>query len=442
MTHPASVSPFNADTYLDSLLRGHSSLPRSARGWLNTLRADALERANALSVPSTRDEEWRYTDLSPLYQTSFQRADAPGQLPLEAISRFEVPEAAHRLTFVDGHFVASLSSVSSAAGYSVRPLSAALGEQDPVLEQHLARYAPLGDDPFTALNTAWLHEGAVLHVRRNVAVDAPIHLLFLSTRAEVASYPRLLVIAESGSDCTLIEDYVAHHAGSYLVNGLAEIGVGTGARVRHLRVQRESLEAFQIATCAVRLERDARYLTTSVALGARLSRLNLNVMHAGEGTECEADGLAFIGGRQLADTHSLLDHTVPHGRSRQLHKCIVDGTARAVFNGKIFVRAGAQRTDATQESRNLLLSARAQVDTKPQLEIFADDVKCAHGAAVGQLDADQMFYLKSRGLDEATARDLLTFAFAAELVHRIPVPSLARGLEQTIMRQTQNRNIR
>jgi Fe-S cluster assembly protein SufD len=267
-------------------------------------------------------------------------------------------------------------------------------------------------------------------------------LLYLSTRADVAVYPRLLVVAEPGSDGTLIEDYVAQHAGGYLVNGVAEFGIGPGARIRHVRLQRESLEAFHIATCSVRLERDARYLGTSVALGARISRLNLNVTQAGEGAESRIDGLALIGGRQLADTHSLLDHTLPNGRSRQMHKCIVDGAARAVFNGKIFVRPGAQRTDSTQESRNLLLSERAQVDTKPQLEIFADDVKCAHGAAVGQLEADQVFYLRSRGLDEATARELLTFAFAAELVHRIPVRTLVRRLEQSIVRQTQNRKTR
>jgi Fe-S cluster assembly protein SufD len=436
------VTQLTADTYLDSLLHGQSSLPSSPRGWLNALRSDALERANALSVPSTRDEEWRYTDLSPLYRSSFQRAEAAGPVTPAEVAELEVPEAGCRLTFVDGHFVPGLSKLAAATGLSVKPLSTALTEHDAVLEQHLSRYAPLGDDPFTALNTAWLHQGAVLHVGRNAAVEAPVHLLFLSTRGDVASYPRLLVIAEPDSDCTLIEDYVARHEGSYLVNGVAEFRVGQNARVRHVRLQRESLEAFHIATCSVWLERDARYQSTSVALGARLSRLNLNVTQAGEGAASEIDGLVLIGGRQLADTHSLLDHTLPNGRSRQLHKCIVDGSARAVFNGKIFVRAGAQRTDSTQESRNLLLSERAQVDTKPQLEIFADDVKCAHGATVGQLDADQVFYLKSRGLDEATARDLLTFAFAAELVHRIPVASVVRSLEHSIVRQTQNRKTR
>jgi Fe-S cluster assembly protein SufD len=436
------VTQLTADTYLDSLLHGQSQLPSSPRSWLNALRADALERANALSVPTTREEEWRYTDLSPLYRTSFQRAEQAGEAGAGQLAPFELPEAGCRLTFVDGHFVPALSQLGSQAGVSVRPLSAALAGPDPLLEAHLARYATLGDDPFVALNTAWLHEGAVLEIARNSAIAAPVHLLFVSTRADVASYPRLLVVAEAGSDCTLIEYYVSLHDGSYLVDGVAEIAVAQGARVRHVRLQRESQEAFHIATCSVRLARDARYLATSIALGARLSRLNLDVTQAGEGAESQIDGLALIGGRQLADTHSLLDHTVPNGRSRQLHKCIVDGTARAVFNGKIFVRPGAQRTDSTQESRNLLLSERAQVDTKPQLEIFADDVKCAHGAAVGQLDADQVFYLKSRGLDEATARELLTFAFAAELVHRIPVASVVRRLEQSIVRQTQNRKTR
>jgi Fe-S cluster assembly protein SufD len=436
------VTQLTADTYLDSLLRGQSKLPASPRGWLNALRSDALERANALSVPSTRDEEWRYTDLSPLYRASFQRSEAPGAAGPGDIAPFEVPEAGCRLTFVDGHFVPALSKPGACSGFTLKPMSTALVEQDAVVERHLGRYAILGDAPFVALNTAWLHQGAVLHVGRNAVADAPVHLLFLSTRGDVASYPRLLIVAEPGSDCTLIEDHVSRHEASYLVNGVTEVCVGQGARVRHVRIQRDSVEAFHIATCAVRLERDAQYLATSVALGARISRLDLEVTQAGEGAEARIDGLALIGGRQVADTHSLLDHTLPNGRSRQLHKCIVDGTARAVFNGKIFVRPGAQRTDSTQESRNLLLSERAQVDTKPQLEIFADDVKCAHGAAVGQLEPEQVFYLKSRGLDETTARDLLTFAFAAELVHRIPIPSLVRRLEQSIVRQTQNRKTR
>jgi Fe-S cluster assembly protein SufD len=263
-----------------------------------------------------------------------------------------------------------------------------------------------------------------------------VHVLFVSTQPGVSSTPRVLVVARTGSDCTLVEDYLALHEGAYLTNAVSEIALGPSARVRHVRLQRESKAAYHIAACGVRLQRDAQFESVSVALGGRISRYSLNVTQAGEGAECRIDGLALIDGRQLADTHSTLDHTRPDGRSRQLHKCIVGGGAHAVFNGKIFVREGAQRTDSSQQSRNLLLTDKAHVDTKPQLEIFADDVKCAHGATVGQLDADQVFYLKSRGLSEAAARDLLTFAFAAEIVERVPVPSLARRLEQTVVRQT------
>ena len=426
-------------SYLDTLLRGQASLPASSRGWLNALRADALERANALVVPTPHDEEWRFTDLSPLYKANFQRADGAAALAPADIASFELPEAACRLTFVDGHFVAALSSPVGETGVSVQSLAVAVAEQDPVVQEHLGRTVAPNADPFTAVNTAWLQDGVLVRVGRGKAWPVPVHLLFVSTRADTASYPRVLVVAERDSECTVIEDFVALHEGAYLVNAVTEISLADTARVRHVRLQRDSLAAFHIATCGVRVGRDAHYVSTSVTLGARISRYNLNVIHTGEGAHCQVDGLALIGGRQLADTHSLLDHTLPHGRSRQLHKCIASGAGHAVFNGKIFVRHKAQLTDASQQSRNLLLSERAHIDTKPQLEIFADDVKCAHGATVGQLDGEQVFYLRSRGLSEAAARDLLTFAFAAEIVERIPLPSLVRRLEDTIARQTQNR---
>ena len=314
-----------------------------------------------------------------------------------------------------------------------------MAESNPVLPEHLGRYADFRAEPFTAVNTAWLQDGALIALARNQAAGKPVHLLFVSTRADVVSYPRVLVVAEAGSDCTLIEDFVSLHEGAYLTNAVAEIAVAANARVRHVRLQREGKAAFHIGACSVRLERDSRYQSVAVALGARISRHNLTVTQAGEGAECQVDGLALIDGRQLADTHSFLDHTRPDGRSRQMHKCIVGGAAHAVFNGRIVVRPGAQRTASAQQSRNLLLTDKAHVDTKPQLEIFADDVKCAHGAAIGQLDPEHVFYLKSRGLSEATARDLLTFAFATEIVERIPVPSLVKRLEETVVRQTRGR---
>jgi Fe-S cluster assembly protein SufD len=306
-----------------------------------------------------------------------------------------------------------------------------------VIEPHLARHAGFEREVFTALNTAHLRDGAFVWIARDQKCPTPVQVLYLSTQQEAAAYPRCLAIVEAGAECTLIEDYASLGNGTYLNDAVTEIVVGEGARVRHVRVQREAGGAFHIGQCAVGVAKDAHYASHAVSLGARISRLDLNVLQLGEGAEVELDGLALISGRQLADTHSLMDHARPHGRCRQLHKCIVGGAAHAVFNGKIVVRPGSQLTDSSQQSRNLLLSEKAHVDTKPQLEIFADDVKCAHGAAVGQLDPEQLFYLRSRGLPEPQARNLLTYAFAAEVLDRIPVPSLVESLEETVLAQTQ-----
>jgi Fe-S cluster assembly protein SufD len=263
--------------------------------------------------------------------------------------------------------------------------------------------------------------------------------VFAATQAGVAVHPRCLVVAEPGSELTVLEDYVGLHDGVYLVNAVTEIAAGANAHVRHVRRQQESAAAFHIATCAVRLERDASYRSVAVALGARLSRYNHHVAQGGEGTYAQLDGLALLDERRLADTHSFVDHAHPHGTSRQLHKCVAGGHAHAVFNGRILVRAGAQRTDSSQQSRNLLVSRRAHVDTKPQLEIFADDVKCAHGATVGQLEAEELFYLRSRGLAEAAARRLLTYGFAAEVVDRIPIASVVDALHRKVLEGTRER---
>jgi Fe-S cluster assembly protein SufD len=425
-----------AKSYTAALLPGVGALPAGPNAWLNRLRADALERANALAVPTTRDEDWRFTDLSPLYKTAYQPADVPADLPREAIERLFVPEAANRLVYVDGHYVPELS-VTGHDGVTVGTVADSVRGASGVAEAHLTRNVGFEQDAFAAVNTAYLQHGAVVTVPRDHRASRPVQLLFVSTQPERASYPRVLVVANRGAELTFIEDYVSLVAGAYFVNGVTEIAVGENARVRHVRVQRESEQAFHIATCGVSLARDARYMSQSAGFGARISRLNHNVRQTGEGTDCELDGLALVGGRQLADTHSSIDHARPNGRSRQLHKCIADGAAHAVFNGRIVVRRGAQRTDSAQSSRNLLLTGKAHVDTKPQLEILADDVKCAHGATVGQLDPDHIFYLRSRGLSEAAARNLLTYAFAAEIVDRIPVASLRERLEALVTQRTQ-----
>ena len=422
--------------YLDRLLQGQPQPSPGAPDWVSRLRAEAVDRVGALTVPSTHDEEWRFTDIAPLTRRSFQPVQTASALQAADAERFYLDEASTRLVFVDGVHAAALSSGHRECGAMVTNLAEALATHSPLIEPHLGAYAGINDNVFTALNTAFLHDGALIAVPREAAVTAPLHLLFIATRKDAASHPRCLVMAEAGSEVTIVEDFVALTDEAYFTNAVTEIAIADNARVTHVRVQRESDQAFHIAHCAVSLSRASRYRSVAITLGASISRLDLNVLQAGEGSECTLDGLALIGESQLADTHTCIDHARPHGISRQLHKCIVGGAAHAVFNGKIMVRAGAQRTDSAQSSRNLLLTGRAHVDTKPQLEIFADDVKCAHGATVGQLETEEVFYLQSRGLSESAARNLLTYAFGAEVIDRIPVTSLKARLEQTMLEHT------
>ncbi len=425
--------------FLEHLLAGPAAAAAPA-AWLSRLRAAALECAHRLTLPTTRDEDWRFTDLSPLYRLVFRPAAASPAPGADAIERFAAPEAGCRLVFVDGRFAPELSRLPRGDAAPVAaPLADALKTHGATLEAHLAKLAGFEDDPFRAVNTAYLQDGALIAVPRGHAEPAPVHVLFVSTQADVAVHPRLLVTAGANAEVTVLEDYVALHDGAYCTNAVTEIAVGANARVRHVRLQRESRAAFHVATAAVRLERDAAYDAVSVALGARISRLAHDVVHAGPGAYCALDGLALIGGRQLADTHSSVDHAVPNTGGRQLHKTVVADGARAVFNGRVLVRPGAQQTNSAQESRNLLLSDKAQVDTKPQLEIFADDVKCAHGATVGQLEAEELFYLESRGIGRDAARNLLTYGFAAGIVDRIPLASVAKGLRETVLARTQSR---
>ncbi|NMM13251.1 MAG: Fe-S cluster assembly protein SufD [Rhodoferax sp.] len=445
MSETTLLTPVIAGRYLESLLAGQPQQTASPLAWLKALRAEAVERVGALRLPTTRDEEWRFTDISLLGKTSFASALSATYLEASDAAHFFIEEANTRLVFVDGIYAPELSSPHAEngthSGVVVSNLTAAMAAHAAAIKPHLGRHAPFTNDAFAAQNTAFLHDAAVVIVPRDVSVAAPVHLLFIATQKEVVSTPRCLVLAEAGSAVTVIEDYVVLYQPrwqeeAHFTNAVTEVVLADNAHVTHIRVQREGSKAFHIANCAVSLGRASNYQSVSVALGARLSRYNLNVMHTAEGATCALDGLALISGRQLADTHSCIDHAQPHGTSRQLHKCIVGGSAHAVFNGKVMVREGAQRTDARQSNRNLLLTAKAHIDTKPQLEIFASDVKCTHGATVGQLDSEEVFYLQSRGLTDAAARNLLTYAFGAEIIDRIPIASLKQQLEQTVLEQT------
>jgi Fe-S cluster assembly protein SufD len=435
MSTVTSIRRAPAVGYLETLLADQPQLRPSPLAMINALRAEAVDHIGALRVPTKRDEEWRFTDISPLTKLSFQPVRTTISLEAADVERFYIEEATTRLVFVDGVYAPKLSNMATDCGVMVDNLPAAVAAHVAATKPHLGRHADFHDNVFAALNTAFLQNVALIMVARNVVLTTPVHLLFIATQAAVASHPRCLVVAESGSSMTFIEDYVALQDDAYFINPVTEIALADNARVDHIRVQRDSDKAFHIANCAVSVGRSSNYQSVSVALGAQTSRYNLNVL-LGEGAECAVDGLALITDKQLADTHTSIDHTQPHGVSRQLHKCIVGGSAHAVFNGNIMVRQGAQQTDSIQSNRNLLLTAKAHVDTKPQLEIFADDVKCAHGATIGQLDNEEVFYLKSRGLSDSVARNLLTYAFGAEIIDRIPIASLKRQLEQTVLEQT------
>jgi Fe-S cluster assembly protein SufD len=424
---------------------GTTALP-VVRGaaWVAEVVDAARAAAGRLPMPTPQEEAWRFTDIAQIARQSYLVDTPATAVPDSAmLAPLVIEEAADtRLVFVDGVYAPQLSSTRGLpAGLRLQPLSALLaadaqGSADAVaVRAHLARRAPFESDFFSALNTARLSDGAAVVCDAGVVVPGALHLLFLSTAraSPLAVHPRVLVVAATGSELTVVEEHAGLGESIVFSNAVAECVVEANASLHHVRLQRENKSSFHVGRCAVSVARDGRYSSVSLNIGARLSRLDLCVTLDGEGAQARLDGLALIDARQHSDTHTLLDHAKPQGSSRQLHKCVCDGAAHAVFNGRILVRQDAQRTDSAQQSRGLLLSPRAQINAKPQLEIFADDVKAAHGATVGQIDGDELFYLASRGLPIAQARKLLTYAFAAEVIDRIPVRSLVARLAAQVM---------
>jgi Fe-S cluster assembly protein SufD len=425
--------------FLDSVLAAGGQA-MTASGWPDRLRAAALERANALSVPSTREEEWRFTDLGALARLTFQPVAAPALVDSAALAPYLLPDACARLVFLDGWWSSAQSLLPvPQRGAHICELRSAPGRSLDRVEAELGQHAKFEAQLFTALNTSFLRDVALILLDADCSLPGPVQVLHVTTKQERAHaiYPRTLVILGNGSRCTLVEDFVAIGSETYFSAPVTEIVLAADAVIDHVRVQREGTAGFHVATCAVSQARASRYTAVSAALGGRIARLDHSVVHREPGCETSLSGLTLIGGHQLSDTHTFVDHAHGNGRLRQQQKCVVSDAAHAVFNGKVLVRPGAIHTDAAQSCRALLLSDRAHIDAKPQLEIFADDVKCAHGAAIGQLDPDQLFYLRSRGLSEPQARSALTYAFAAEVVEQIAVRSLADALAREIAARTQ-----
>ena len=354
------------------------------------------------------------------------------------VSGFAHPETASaHLVVVNGFLREDLSVKTGLDGVVAIDLvsAAADARYNKLIRKYLARNATYDNNGLTALNTAFLQSGVFICIPKNVNLETALQITFIAQGQNIASFPRVLVVGEENSSATVIENYVSNNGASYFTNAIAEVVLKDGARLEHYRLQRESNQAFHTATTTAELGRSSRYDTTAINLGARVSRHDISVVMDEEGAETSVDGLYMVGSDQHTDTHSVIDHRKPHCNSHQLYKGILDGNGRAVFNGKIFVREGAQKTDAMQTNKNLLLSDKARVDTKPQLEIFADDVKCAHGAAVGQIDTEELFYLETRGITPELGRNLLTYGFAEEVIAKISVESIRGQLDQTVLRQ-------
>ena len=388
-----------------------------APAWLVALRHNAFERFTALGFPTTHDEDWKYTNVGAIAKTRFD----PGQMVAADPGRFPLADmgCATRLVFVNGHFSRDLSSTDHAQrGVRVHSLRELLLAGSEIVESHFARYARFDNQAFVALNTALAEDGAVVEVDKDAVPEQPIHLLFLSVPSGglTVSHPRNLIVAGRGSQASVIETYLSADGAACFTNAVTEIGLGDGAVLDHYRVQRESDQAFHVATVQAIQGRQSVLSSHNVLLGAALARNDVNSVLDAEGAECFLNGLFFAAGTRHVDNHTMLDHAKPHCQSRELYKGILAGRGVGVFNGKIVVRKDAQKTNAVQSSRNLLLSGEAVVNTKPQLEIFADDVRCTHGATVGQIDQEALFYMQSRGIPAGAARQLLIHAFAGEVL--------------------------
>lgn len=423
----------------DQYLAAWREVERSRGGaadWLAPIRKAALERFGDLGFPTTKLEEWKYTSVKPLVETAFRRAEPykPDGLTFEALhARALACGGGPVLTFVDGSFAPDLSRLDKVQqGVRLLSLPEAVRDHREEIEPHLGRLAGARTGPFSALNAAFMGEGACLVVPDGTVVESTIHILFLSSAAEkdpVVYHPRLLLVAGRKSQVTLSETYAGIGHGSGFTNAVTEVSAGPGSVIEHYKVQRESTRGFHLATVEVHLGRDAAYTSHLISDGAALSRNDVVVQMLEQGGDCTLNGLYIVSGRQHVDNHTLIDHAKPHCSSRELYKGVLGGSARGVFDGKIIVRADAQKTDARQVNKNLLLSDSALVDTKPQLEINADDVKCTHAATIGQLDPDAIFYLRSRALDPGEARNLLVHGFVHEMIERLRIGCLRTGLE-------------
>lgn len=451
-THEAIVAK---ERYLALFEAFQAEQGASEPAWLRERRTEAIAHFDRLGFPTTLHEDWKYLDVAPvanLVRTPLVEIKdgsatngtapylaQPGSPILNGAARHIeahfVAGAGCRLVFVNGHYQEGLSSQAALPeGSFAGSLRAAILDGSAVVPEYLTRFADAATDAFTALNTAFFEDGAFIHIPDHAVVKAPLQLVFVSTAGEAAmvAHPRNLIVLGASSQAQVIETYVSAAEDVYFDNAVTEVVLGPNAHLDHYKVQLESERAFHIATMQVQSSRDSNFFSHSFAFGGRIVRNNANAVMAGEGIECTLNGLYIARGEQLIDNHTIMDHARPNCTSYEAYAGILQDKSRGVFNGKIYVRPDAQKTDAKQSNRSLLLSRDAEIDTKPQLEIFADDVKCTHGATVGELDENALFYLRARGIDEQTARNLLVRAFAGDILGHVRIEALREQLEQQL----------
>jgi Fe-S cluster assembly protein SufD len=398
----------------------HFTNQPAAPAWLQPVREAAFARFVELGFPDTHHEEWRFTNVAPIARTKFEAGRW-------GLVESKVAKGPIQLVFANGHLLARPESLP--AGLQV----GGIADDPAVIQSQLSKHAGFSENAFVALNTAMITDGALVRVARGAVIEEPIEIFYLTTGAAqpIAVHPRGLILVGADARCTIVERYHGAGEGVYFNNAVTEIVVGERAAVDHYKVQLETVNAFHIATLHATIGRSASFTSHSISLGGALVRNDANATLS-EGSEATLNGLYIVNGTQHIDNHTMIDHAMPHGTSHELYKGILDGKAHAVFNGKIIVRKDAQKTDSKQTNKNLVLSDDSVVDTKPELQIFADDVRCTHGATIGQLDAEATFYLQSRGIGKNEARSLLTYAFAQDVVDRIKVQSLRDSLERIL----------
>ena len=409
----------------ENTLNGEKEFP------FHQIRKDAIKKFSALNFPSIKDEEWKYTNINPLLSKAFKSADSIPEVDPQFIDKYLFDKKDFiTLVFVNGYFSKEFSDVESVPkGLILETISEAIKKHPELVLNYFAKSASAEKNIFTALNTAFADHGTFVHVEENAIIEKPIQILYVTKADDIFVSPRNLFLVSKNAQVKITETYTGFGDRSYFTNQVTEFIVNDSAVVEHVRIQDEHLQSFHISTLSVDLEKSSNFSSYNINFGGALVRNNVNATFNNSFAECRLNGLYVTEGNQFVDNHTMIDHAKPNCLSNELYKGILNDTSRGVFNGKVFVRQDAQKTNAYQQNKNILLSNDAVVNTKPQLEIFADDVKCSHGATVGQLDKDQLFYLKARGIQEKEAKAILIYAFASDVVHSISMLQVRDHLE-------------